>query len=97
MYIGLHIYYQNISQLRDDGFSSFPNLLSIGFGYNTIEKIDKNAFRGLSDLTGLHLNRNNITEIADGALDILVPFRRLEAKLAKVERYTFFFSHSLIF
>ena len=84
---GLHIYYQNISDLKADSFSSFPNLISIGFGYNIIKKIDKNAFKDLNDLTGLHLNRNNISTIEDGALDILVPFRRLEAKHAKVERY----------
>ena len=85
--LGLILNFQNISELKPDSFSSFPNLFSIGLGDNAINMINKNAFRGLNSLIGLHLNRNRIIELADGAFDVLVPFKRLEAHLVKDKRY----------
>ena len=77
--IGIIVHNQEtLTELKPESFVLFPYLVSIGFGFNHIQRIHNGAFKGLKNLSSLYLNGNNITLIDDGALDDLTNAKDIE-------------------
>ena len=85
--IGIIVHNQeHLTELKPDSFVLFPNLVSIGFGFNHIQRIHDGAFKGLKSLFSLYLNGNNITVIDDGAFDDLTKVKDIELSENPFER-----------
>ena len=77
--IGIIVHNQeHLTELKPESFVLFPNLVSIGFGFNYLQRIHNGAFKDLKSLNSLYLNGNNITVIDDGALDDLTMVKDIE-------------------
>ena len=63
---------QPLSHIKDNAFAAFTaTLFELSLSFNQIESIEKNAFNGLTGLSGLFLKGNNLTKI-EGILDPLI-------------------------
>ena len=85
--IGIIVHNQeHLTELKPNSFVLFPKLVSIGFGFNHIQRIHDGAFKDLKSLSSLYLNGNNITVIDDGALDDLTKVKDIELSENPLER-----------
>ena len=66
--------------LADGSFKNLPNLKTVDFSENNIEKIESNAFDGAVSLQSIDLKKNQLSHIEEGVLATLKNLTSLELR-----------------